>query len=394
MAPTTSVFIPVSTALQQMIQSIQASGAALTDFTTGSGLRTLLEAVGVVASNQSAVADQLQLDAYLDTATGSALDALGANNWQVPRKSAVQASGQVTIMRQSTAGAMVLPAGFTQLATVPSVPGGSGVGVLTTQDASFAAGQAAVTVTAQAVLGGSAGNLSSGVYLQPLATVNGVSSQNGFQVTTAFSNGVDAESDDAYRTRIPIAVQGRASKGQQMSFLAAALGVPGVLSAGVIKAGGVRGDGSSVPAGSVEVYYQGSSGLLAAVQSAAIGASTINQNINAYASVGLTTPRGAQRVVAIVTVYVHPGTDPVATGAAVSAALQGYVNGVGLGNTARVSLAVNAVLAVTGVVSVGLPLTQFSLYGGSGAADIAAAADSYPSLAAIDTTVVVNTLPA
>lgn len=393
MAPTQSVFMPVDTALGQAIAAIQNAGAGITDFTEGSIARTLLEAAATVVSNNTATADQLQNDSYLDSATADALDALASSNWLVTRNPAVQATGTLTITRQSTSGAMLLPAGFSQLAAAPSVPGQSGATVLTTQDASFAAGVASVTVSAQAVIGGSAGNLAAGTFLTPLTPVNGISSQNGFQVAASFTGGVDKETDTAFRARIPITVQGRV-KGQKTSLLAAALGVPGVLSAGVLSPGQTRGDGSSVPAGNAEVYYQGSSGLLSAVQSAVTGAATVNQNPLTYASISLTAPRGQQRVVAAVTVFVHPGTDPTATGTAVSTALQNYVNGVGIGGTARVALAINACLAVTGVASVAIPLAQFSLFGGSGAADIACAGDSYPNLAAADTSVVVTTLSA
>lgn len=393
MAPTTSVYIPTSVVLQAMIAQMQADGSPITDFIVGSVTRSLFESFAVVIANQSAVADQLQLDSYLDTATGSALDALGSN-WQVSRNPTVQATGQITITRQSTTGSMLLPAGFSQLATTPSVPGQVGVGVLTTQDASFGVGVAAVTVTAQAAQGGGSGNLANFTYLTPLANVNGISAQNGFQVTTAFTGGVDQETDNAYRLRIPITVQGRQSKGTALSYRAAALGVPGVLSAGVLSPGAIRGDGSQVLAGSVEVYYQGSAGLLSAVQTAITNnAAVLNQNNTAYASISLSAPRGQQRIVATVTVYYHPGADPIALATNVSNALQASVNAVGIGNKVYLSQAINAVLAVFGVASVGLPVTTFALFGGGGAADITIPADSYANLAPADTTVVATALP-
>lgn len=391
MAPTQSAFMSVDQALTLMLQRLQQNGSKITDFNTGSGARDIFEAVAVVASQNSATADQLQLDSYLDTATGDALDAI-ASNWFVARNPAVQAAGQITITRQNTAGALTLQAGWSQLATTPASPGDTGIAVVTTQDANFANGQASVTVNAQAVLGGQNGNLSVGTFLTPLAPINGISNSNGYQVTTAFTNGVDVESDDAFRARIPITVQGRQVKGRKTSFLAAALGVPGVLSASVIGAGQTRGDGTTVPVGSVEVYYQGSSGLLTAVQSAVGNAAYFTQNASAFAAVSLSSPRGQRRVVATVTVYCFAGTDPVALALSVTTALQNYVNGVGLGNTAYYSKAVDAILAVEGVVSVGLPLTQFSLSGGSGAADITTTGDAYPNLAAADVLVTVNTL--
>lgn len=392
MAPTTKLYMPVDTALTLAISRLQQNGSPITDFNTLSVARTLLEAVAVVASANSATADQLQLDSYLDTATGAALDALGSSNWLVDRNAAVQGTGQITIVRQDTTGALLLPAGFTQLATTPAVPGDTGVPVLTTQDASFAVGQASVTVSAQAVIGGQAGNLSAGVYLVPLQPVSTISNQTGYQVTTAFTNGVDAESDDKYRARIPLTVQGRSAKGRMPTFLAAALGIPGVLSTQVLTPGQSRGDGSVVPAGTVEIYYQGAASLLAAVQAVVESAATASQTPLAIAAVSLANPQGQKRIGAQVTVYTVAGTDTTALAVAVSSALQTYVNSVGLGGTLYVSQAIEAVLAVPGVISATIPPPQLNLFGTSGATDLTMTGDSYPSLAAADVTVVVNTL--
>lgn len=391
MPPAQSVFIPVDTALGQWIASIQASGATITDFTTGSGARTLGEAISIVVSNSSAIADQLQQDSYLDTATGDALTELGTANWGVARKPAVQATGEITITRQDPSGALLIPAGWSQLSTVPSVPGGTGVSIVTSEDAVFADTVGSASVTAQAVIGGLAGNLTAGIFLTPLAPVSGVSNQNGYEVTIAFTGGVDQESDDAYRARIPIDVQGRVL-GKALSFQAAALGIPGVLSAGVLTAGSERGNGSFVPAGSVEVYYQGSASLLTAVQSAVDNAATANQNPEAFASVNLTSPRGQLRVVAALTAYVPAGIDPTATQTAILAALQAYVDGTGIGGTAYASVAAQTVLDVANVISVDLPFTTFNLFGDSGATNITTPGDSYLNLAAGDATITVNTL--
>lgn len=390
MPPPTSVFMPVDTALGLFIASLQANGSKITDFSTGSGTRSLAEAFATVVSLNSQTADQLQLDSYLDTATGDALDALGSN-WQVPRNPAVQAAGTVSITRQSTSGTLVIPAGWGQLSTSPSVPGQLGVAVVTTEDANFADTVATVTVNAQAVIGGIAGNLTAGILLTPLSPITGISSQTGYEIAANFTNGVDQETDGAYRARIPIAVQGRAL-GKEVSFLAAALSVPGVLSANVLLPGDTRGDSTTVPVNTVEVYYQGSAGLLSGVRSAVDNAATATQDPSTFASVSLGAPRGQKRVIASFTVFCLAGTDTTALGIAVAAALQAYVDGVGVGNTAYLSEAIEAVHGVPAVVSVAVPPTTFCLSGGSGAADIAIAGDSYPNLASGDTTIAVTVL--
>jgi hypothetical protein len=396
MAPPTSVFVSVEDVLTQQIQQYQDNGATLSDFNVGSVVRNIGEAVGIAVSNQSAVADQLNLDAYLDTATGLALDALAAN-WLVTRLPAVQATGSITITRGQTTAPLTLTAGWIQLASVPSGPGTTGVTVVTTADANFSIGQAAVTVTAQAVVGGVAGNLSASTYVIPLSPVSTIVSSTGYEITTAFTGGVDPETDDALRARIPLDVQG-AVCGRWASFMAAALGVPGVLSAGVIQGGGVRADASTVLGGMVEVYYQGSSGLLPQVASAVANAATLDQDAAAYCaatSVGASHNQvGQKEIDAVVTAFYLPGTNYSLLWANILAALQAYVNSVGLGgNTLYQSAAIEAMLAVDGVVSLTLPLTKLCLHGGAGCTDLVFNTDQYPDLATANAIITVTAIP-
>lgn len=380
--PVQSVFIPVPTAMGQLIAELGATNSPITDFSEGSAGRTLLEAFSIVVSNQSKVADQLQLDSFLETATEEALDAQGSNQ-QVTRLPAVQAAGVVTITRESPSGALVIPAGWSQLTVPPSVPGTEGVAVLTLEAAEFAEGVTSIAVPAQAVLGGTAGNLSAGTFLTPLVPVNTVNSSTGIKVTTAFTGGVNVETDAAYRKRIPITVQGRV-KGTDAAFLAGALGVPGVLSANVLKAGELRGDGSSVPGGSVETYYQGSAALLSQVEKAVEQAATINQKASGFASISLSAPRGLQRVVFEATVFYAPGVNGTLLAGTVSTLAQEFVEAVGVGNTLYMSELIEAIHTIPEVVSIKIPLTKLALFGNTGAADITVAGDSYVHLAAGD----------
>lgn len=380
--PVQSVYMPVPTAIGQMIAQMQAENSPLTDFSEGSVTRTILEDVAIVVSGQSQVADQLQIDSFLETATEEALDAQGSN-WQVERLPAVQATGAVSITRESTADPLIIPAGWGQLSVPPATPGTEGVAVLTLVDAEFAEGQATVTVAAQAVIGGTAGNLSGGTGLTPISPVGGVSSQEGFVVASSFTGGVNVETDEAYRRRIPLTVQGRV-KGRLVSFEAAILGVPGVLSAGVLRAGALRGDSTEVPPGHVECYYQGVTGLLAAVTSACEEASTLNQNVSTFASISLSSPRGQQRVLLEGTIFYAPGVNPVTLEAEVSRVAREYVEKVGIGNTLYASGLIEALHGIPEVISIGLPLTKLALFGEAGATDIAVAGDSYVNLAEVD----------
>lgn len=380
--PVKSVYISVPTALGQMIAQMQAEKSPLTDLSEGSATRTVLEDVAIVVSGQSQVADQLQLDSFLETATEEALDAQGSN-WQVKRLPAVQATGTVSITRQSTSGALIIPADWSQLTVPPAIPGAEGVAVLTLENAEFAEGEATATVDAQAVIGGTTGNLSSGTVLTPLSPVSGVSSQEGFKVASTFTGGVNEESDEKYRARIPITVQGRV-KGTLPAFESAALGIPGVLSVGVLKAGAKRGDSTIVEPSHVEVYYQGVEGLLTAVESAVAEAATLNQKAKSFASIALSAPRGQIRVVLEMAVYYAPGVNPTTLAAEVSKLAQSFVAKVGLGNTLFYSELIEAVHRIPEVVSVGLPLTKLALFGETGSTNIPAAGDSYVNLAEAD----------
>jgi uncharacterized phage protein gp47/JayE len=382
--PVQSVFIPVPTVLGQIIAQLQAEDSPITDFSEGAGTRDLLEAFAVVVSGQSQVADQLQLDSFLETATEEALDAQGSN-WQVERLPAVQATGTITIKRESGSGSLVIPSGWSQLTLPPSVPGGEGVAVLTTVNAEFAEGVTEVTVAAQAVIGGTAGNISAGSFLTPLVPISGVSSQTGFEVASTFGGGVNVESDEKYRKRIPITVQGRV-KGTDAAFESAALGVPGVESVGVLRAGTVRSNSTAVEGGTVEVVYRGHAGLLSAVTSAVEAAASVNQKTITAAAISLTEPRGYQRILFSATIYYAPGVSATSLEAAVKKLAATTVNATGMGATLFMSSLIETLHGIPEVISIGIPLTKLAVSPGTGATDITTFLDQCVNLAESDIT--------
>lgn len=379
-----STYVSTSEAINQQVATLQETGSPITDLAVGSVARSLLEANATVWSSQSQVADQLKLDSYLETAEGEALDVLAKGNWFVNRLPSVKATGKITITRQETSSALLLPAAWSQLTMPPAAPGAEGVAVLTTEDASFAEGTSTATVGAVAVAGGPEGNLGLGTKLTPTTAVLGVSSQEGFVVSSAFSGGVAEETDAAYRARVPLVVQGRQAKGSRVAFLAAAISVPGVLSAGVLGAGGLRGNETQVSGGHVEVYYQGAAGLLAQVGAAVEGAAVVNQEVASFASVSLEAPRGQKRVVLEGTLVCEPGINPETLAKEAAEAASKYVEGRGIGGTAYLSELVEAIHQLGTVVSVSLPLTKFALYGNTGATNLTVAGDSYLDLAVVD----------
>ncbi len=330
---------------------LEAAGSRLNDFTIGSALRTLLESVSGVLSQQTLVLDQVLEDAYLDTATGDALDRLAAN-FGVTRLASVKSTGTMTVQRPATGAAITIPAGWAQLATLPG-PGVPSVAIVTTEDVTLDTSDLSATVTVQAAIGGAAGNIDATptpVKVIPTAPVSGIASDGGFYITADMTGGVDAETDEALRYRTRLATQG-ANNGTEAAYLAAALSVLGVTSAGVLKAGDAKTPGGTVAAGSVEVYYQGATGLLESVESACLDASVLNADVT-VAQVGSTT------VVIDCTVICRTGEDTVALDAAVVAALTDYIEGLGCGATVYISKTVEVIRAVPGVLSVNVPLTD------------------------------------
>lgn len=378
----TSLFRDTDSIIGASIADLQGNGSALTDFTFGSTIRTVLEAQAVVVSQQSLALDQLSQDVHLATATGAALDAKGGD-YLVPRKGGIAASGQITLTRPASGVAVTIPAGWTQLLTAPA-PGQTPLAFATTQDAVFGSSDVTKTVSAVAVLAGAAGNIADQTPLFPVDPVSGFPTDTGFKAQGAFANGVDPETDDAYRTRIRTTVQGRVN-GSSNAFVAAATGVNGVTYANVLGAGATRANGTIVPAGSVEVYYEGASGVSSAVLSACQNASTENQSVSVFTATLL-------RIICNLTVIAPTGADPVALTAAVVAAAQAAVGAVGVGadnGKLRVSTVIQAVNALTNVRAVSLPFADFrkSTDAGGTYGDITVPADSYASLAATDITV-------
>ena len=371
--------------LLQMIARIQAAGSKITDFNTGSVTRTFYEGLGAGLSEQSLVVDQLEQDSYLATATGDALDRK-ASDYQVDRLAAVAATGTVRLTRQASGTAVTVPAGFGELATVP-VPGQPSRTFLTTADAVFGTADTSIVVPGIAVTAGAAGNIGALTKLLPVNPVAGFQTDGGFQAETTFTGGVDQETDDALRARVPIAVQGRV-KGRPEAFLAAALGIPGVISAAVLKAGDTRSDSTVVPANTLEVYYEGPATLLQAVTTAAAGATVLGQSTLTVAQAT------AERTVVNVTVFAKTGVDAAALAIAVRDAIKAVVNGAGIGQTVYSANVIQAVAAVPGVVSQTIPyadLRKFTAAGGT-FGNVVPGSTRYPDLQDADVTVAVSLL--
>lgn len=381
----TSLYKSPEEYLAAAIAKVQAQGSKITDFSIESAARALYEGLAAMLSEHSLVVDQLRSDSYLATAVGAALDRK-AGDYQVGRKAAQMASGTIRLTRQATGTAVTIPAGFGDLVTTPA-PGLPSIAFRTTENAVFGTADTFKVVAAVAVVGGAAGNIAANTGLLFTTPVAGFAVDGGAKAETTFGGGVDAESDDALRFRVPLEVQARV-KGRKESFLAAALRIPGVESAQVLQAGDTKPDTSTVPGGNVFVYYEGAAGLLAAVQTECSNAAVAGQLVTVVTAT-------AKPVIADLTVFCDAGVDVVALAAAVKAAVLAVVNVVGVGGSGRSSNAIRAVQQIEEVVSQTIPWTdlRFATATDNTFGDLVAPVGSYPTLALVDVAVTVSVLP-
>lgn len=189
--------------VQNMVTSIQARATIALNLTTGSALLALVEAVGSVGLWLQAQIAYVLTITRAATSNGPDLDSF-VNDFGFFRIGAVSSVGIVTYARFSTVGQAVVPIN----APIQSTDGTQKFFVtLDTTNAAYnsslggyvmAATVGSVSVPAQAVTPGSAGNILSGtatVMTQPIPGVDTVTN------ASAFTGGLDAELDPALRAR-------------------------------------------------------------------------------------------------------------------------------------------------------------------------------------------------
>ena len=342
-----TVFRTTEEYLEEIAAAVQARGK-LTDWSEVSVVRALAEGFASGLSLHSLTAQQIVEDSSLRTATGDALD-LKAADWLVERKPASIATGTVRIQRDAPGDEITIPAGSVQLQT-RKVGGQPPVVVVTTDDARLEANDTQVDVPAETITTGQAANLAAGTILLPVNPILGLQTDGGFVVQAEFTGGVDAETDEQFRARIPIDVQGRVP-GREASFLRAALGIVGVFSANVLGPGDDRGDGTSPAPGNIEVYYEGDASLLAQVQDACNGAATMGQTVLAQRATCVACVAGVE-------VFVAPGADETEVEADVKEAIIGVFDAAGVGETVRQSSIVRAIDEVEVVRALDMPFAE------------------------------------
>lgn len=183
--------------VSEQVTSIQARSAKLVDFSIGSILRSLAESnAGVTMWIQQLIV-KLLVRTRAATCSGEDLDSWMAD-FGFFRRSAVQATGNVTFSRVTPACQAIIPVGtqittidgtqtFTVIADKPGQP-----------EYTLAAGVKALELPVQANIAGAAGNVRAGTLSIITSTLLYVDQVTN---TKPFTGGKDAETDDDFRAR-------------------------------------------------------------------------------------------------------------------------------------------------------------------------------------------------
>lgn len=190
----------------QQVTAIQAKSTQLLDFAIGSILRAIVESnSGVILWLQQLIVNLLIIT-RASTCSGADLDSWFAD-FGFLREPAVSAAGNVTYSRFTATNAALIPTG-SQVQTTDGTQ--SFLVVADTSNPAYDATQsgyvvpastASVTVPVSAVTAGLAGNASANTVTVIVGSIPGIDTVTN---ASSFTNGADAESDDAARTRFQL----------------------------------------------------------------------------------------------------------------------------------------------------------------------------------------------
>jgi len=342
------------TLVRNQVSAIQGYAKVLVDLTVGSVLRAVVEANAAVVIWLEGLLLQVLAITRAATSSGADLDSWVAD-FGVTRLPAVAATGIVTFSRFTTTQQVLVPVG----ATVQTADGTQQftVTIDTTNPAYnaglggyvIAAGVGNVTVPVQALTAGAAGNAVAGSVSVIAGAISGVDTVTN---TAAFTNGTDAESDTALRTRF-IAYVGSLSKATKNAVAYAITSLKQGLVASIVEnrtyAGATQygyfyvvvDDGTGSP----------SSTLLANVANAIDAVRPLTSTFGVFAPVVVNAS-------VAMTISTDAGADHAATALVVKNALTSYINALPLGTTLPFSrlaqVAYDASPSVTNVTGVTL----------------------------------------
>ncbi len=327
----------IQTALQNMAAAAQAAASQALDFTVGSTLRALFEAVaGVQSWLQYLVLTVLQ-QAFLSSCTGTQVDAWLAGNFPMfgGRLLGAYATGSVTFSRfTATSSALIVPG-----ALVRTADGTQSFTVETdTTNALWNAAQggyllppgtSSATVPVEAVVIGTGANVAANTISQIVGAMPGIDTVNN---ASAFTNGEAQETDAAVKLRFQNWQQTRASGTYAAVAYAVESVQPGLTYSIVPNA---VANGTYTP-GSFTVTIDDGSGATPTTT-----VSTVANAVNGVRPIGSTAiVQAAQAALANISMSltIQTGYSISAAQAAVSAAIAAYVNGLAVGTTLPYSI--------------------------------------------------------
>jgi uncharacterized phage protein gp47/JayE len=198
-----------TTLVRDQVTAIQGRSAGLVDFTIGSLLRAITESNASVLQWLQQLIVTLLATTRASTSSGADLDSWMAD-FGFYRLSASFATGSVTFSRFTPTNSALIPIG----ALVGSTDGSQQYSVtIDTTNVLYNAtlggylvpgGTASVTVPVIASTAGAAGNALIGTVTVIVGSISGIDTVNNSAV---FTNGVDPETDEAFRARFVLWVQ-------------------------------------------------------------------------------------------------------------------------------------------------------------------------------------------
>lgn len=189
--------------VSDQVTAMQGRAAGLVDLAIGSILRSLAESNAGVATWLQQLIVNLLITTRAATSSGEDLDSWMAD-FSFTRLSAVQATGMVTFSRFTATNQALIPVG----SGVTTTDGTQAYAVVTDNtnaayDSSqsgyvIASGVSSLSIPVQANTAGAAGNAQAGTITVIAGSIQYVDTVTN---TTTFTNGEDAETDDAFRAR-------------------------------------------------------------------------------------------------------------------------------------------------------------------------------------------------
>ena len=322
--------------VQNILNGIQSKVQKTLDFTIGSVFVALAESQGQTGIWLQSLILQVLAWTRAQTSTGSALD-LWLAQFGFTRLPGVYASNFVTL------GANTAPTSPVPIPAGTTVQTLTGVQFVTSSAATLPAGSTSVSVPVVAVLPGTGGNVSVGAISQFVTAVPGIDTVTN---PTAFSNGVDPESDNAVRSRFIVYISS-IQKGTTLAVTAAVLGVQQGLTYKLTEF--FSQTGVATPAYFYVVVNDGtgnpSSTLLSTIYNAIDAVKAAGVQFNVYGPTAVTVDIG-------MTVTIAAGYQFAAVQTAIETAIDDQIAALGIGGTLFWSQLYAIAYGVAGVVEV------------------------------------------